>query len=329
MKKNHSSHSHGHDSTHGHDHAHSHGHSHDHEILHVPHASFNKLRLSFFIIALFMVVEVVSGWLFNSLALISDGLHMLTDAVALGIAALAVSLGTRRATQEKTFGFKRFEILAAFANGLSLCLMAGFIVFHGVQRLAVPEAVNAWPMLWVASAGLFVNIFVAWWLHRGEEEKSLNLQGALWHVMGDLAASVAAVIAAVSIITLGWLWVDPLLSLLIAVVIALGGYRIMRKSAHILVEGTPEGVDLEDVRKTMLETRQVDSVHDLHLWTMNGRDLYLSAHVQCTAGTTSQKEVMESLTRRLSDGYAVDHITLQVDGCVGGDCLTDCETVRH
>ncbi len=272
-----------------------------------------------------MVVEVVSGWLFNSLALISDGLHMLTDAVALGIAALAVSLGTRRATHEKTFGFKRFEILAAFANGLSLCLMAGFIVFHGVQRLFAPEEVMAWPMLWVASLGLLVNVFVAWWLHRGEEEKSLNLQGALWHVMGDLAASVAAVVAAIGIILGGWLWIDPLLSIIIAVVIALGGYRIMRRSAHILVEGTPEGVELEDVRKTMLETLEVDSVHDLHLWTMNGRDLYLSAHVQCVPGTTSQKAVMESLTKKLNEEYRVDHLTLQVDGCVQGDCLTDCE----
>ena len=134
-----------------------------------------------------MGVEIAGGWLFHSLTLMSDGFHMLSDALALGLSAFAVSLGTRKATEEKTFGFKRLEILAAFGNGLTLTLLSVFITGQALLRLAHPVPVDALPMLWVAALGLGVNIFVAWWLHRGESEKTVNEEGAFWHVMGDRA----------------------------------------------------------------------------------------------------------------------------------------------
>ncbi len=272
-----------------------------------------------------MVVEIVCGWLFRSLTLMSDGFHMLSDAVALGLSAYAVSLGSRRATEEKTFGFKRMEILAAFANGLTLLLLSLFISIQAVVRLFHPIAVEARPMLWVACLGLLVNVATAWWLHQGAHEKTVNEESAFWHVMGDLGASLAAITAALLILLKGWLWADPVLSLLIAAAITVAGVRVMRRSGHILVEGTPEGVTIETVRSAMLANAQVHGVHDLHVWTMNGRDLYLSAHVEILAGAATEKEVTASLTKALSTDFRMDHITLQVGHCLDDDCFNNCE----
>jgi cobalt-zinc-cadmium efflux system protein len=177
----------------------------------------------------------------------------------------------------------------------------------------------------VASLGLAVNLFVVWWLHRGEEEKTLNEQGALWHVLGDLGASVAAVTAGAAILLMGWVWMDPALSLVIALVIAFGGVRVMRRSGHILIEGTPEGVSIEAVRGAMLARPQVRSVHDLHVWTLNGRDLYLSAHVDMDSGERSERQVMTDLHESLGHDFRVDHITLQMGHCGEGGCANDCE----
>jgi cobalt-zinc-cadmium efflux system protein len=254
----------------------------------------------------------------------SDGFHMLSDALSLGLAALAVRLSGRRATAERTFGFKRLEILAAFGNGLTLLILAAFIAFQAVLRLVHPVEVDARSLVWVASLGLLVNLFVVWWLHRGEGERTLNEQGAIWHVLGDLGASVAAVTAGVAILLKGWVWVDPALSLVIAAVIAVGGVRVMKKSGHILIEGTPEGVALERVREAMLARAQVRSVHDLHVWTLNGRDLYLSAHVELVGGERTEKQVLADLHASLEKDWKMDHITLQ-SHCVGADCSMGCE----
>lgn len=306
-----------------HDHG---GHGHDHGAgLHLVHASYGKLLTGFWIIAVFMVVEIACGFAFGSLALMSDGVHMLSDAVALGLSAFAVSLGTRRATGEKTFGFKRFEILAAFGNGLTLALISVFIAGQAALRLLRPVPVAAESMLGVAAAGLLVNLVVAWWLHRGEGEKTLNEESAFRHVLGDLAASIAAVAAGALILAFGWLWADPALSLLIAAGMAYAGIGIMRRSGHILVEGTPEGIVIEEVRRAMLASPQVREVHDLHVWTMNGRDLYLSAHVDVAQGKAPEKEVAAGLTRLLGRDFGMDHITLQVGQCLDEDCRNNCE----
>lgn len=272
-----------------------------------------------------MVVEIVCGWMFGSLTLMSDGFHMLSDALSLGLAALAVHLGTSRTTVDRTFGFKRLEILAAFGNGLTLLILSVFICLQAVLRLMDPVPVDARSLLWVATLGLLVNVFVVWWLHRGEEEKTLNEQGALWHVLGDLGASVAAVAAGLAILYKGWLWVDPALSLAIALVIALAGVRVMRKSGHILIEGTPDGIRIDAVRAAMQARTQVRGVHDLHVWTLNGRDLYLSAHVDIDAGALTDRQVLADLHESLSRDFRVDHITLQMGHCEDGDCANNCE----
>ncbi len=320
--KHHSDPDHGHSHSHPHTHPQSHVHGDpDHGHSHAEHASYGKLLVSFWIVAAFMGVEIVGGWLFHSLTLMSDGFHMLSDAVSLGLSAAAVSLGARKATEAKTFGFKRLEILAAFGNGLTLILLSAIIAGQSVLRLLHPVPVDAAPMLGVAIAGLLVNMAVAWWLHRGGHEKTLNEEGAFWHVVGDVGASLAAVIAALLILELGWLQADPILSLAISIAIVVPGIRVMRRSGHILVEGTPEGVDIESIRASMLAHPQVLSVHDLHLWSMNGRDLYLSAHVEIEAGTAAEKEVTAALTRTLNRDCRVDHITLQAGHCLDDDCL--------
>jgi cobalt-zinc-cadmium efflux system protein len=325
----HGAHHHPHDHHDGHAHggdAHDHdddGHSHG-PGLHLVHASYGKLLTGFWIITAFMGIEIACGWLFHSLALLSDGVHMLSDAVSLGLSAFAVSLGSRRATEEKTFGFKRFEILAAFGNGLTLALVSVLIAVQAVARLWHPLPVEARSMLAVAAAGLLVNVVAAWWLHRGGHEKTLNEESAFRHVLSDMAASLAAIVAALLILAKGWLWADPALSLAIAGATAYAGAGVMRRSAHILVEGTPEGIAIEDVRRAMLAVPQVSEVHDLHAWTMNGRDLYLSAHVGIGAGALSERQVVEGLQESLSRGYKAGHITLQTH-CVDGESCRGCE----
>ncbi len=289
------------------------------------HGSYGKLLACFWIVAIFMLVEIVCGKLFHSLALLSDGFHMLSDAVSLGLSAFAVYFGSRRATQSKTFGYKRLEILAAFGNGLTLVFLSCFIAVEAVSRLGHPEPVAARSMMGVALAGMILNAGVAWWLHRGGEEKTLNEESVFIHVLGDLGASAAAVLAGLLIMTRGWLWADPALSLIIALVLAFGGVRVMRRSGHILIEGAPEGLPLESVRERMLSMAQVRKVHDLHVWTMNGRDLYLSAHIETESGEYSEKAVTRNLTMALHHDFQIGHITLQVGQCEDSDCLNNCE----
>jgi cobalt-zinc-cadmium efflux system protein len=183
-------------------------------------------------------------------------------------------------------------------------------------------------MLWVAVLGLLVNLGVAWWLHRGGEEKTLNEESAFMHVLGDLGASLAAVVAALIILAKGWLWADPLLALLIGIVIAFGGFKVMRRSGHILVEGTPEGIKIEAVRKVIMHHPRVRGVHDLHIWTMNGRDLYLSAHIEADTENepNTEKTILTELTQALTQQFHVNHITLQVGPCKMDDCLNHCES---
>lgn len=325
-----SGHSHNHPHAPHHGHGHPHGHSHGPEpLLARPEpSSLAKLRFAFFFIAAFMGVEIACGFAFNSLALLSDGFHMLSDAVALGMACIAVSLSRREPTATKTFGYKRFEVLAAFANALTLVLLSLYIVSEALPRFRNPPEVKAEQVAYVAALGLLVNLFVAWWLHRGHDAHgghSLNLQGALLHVLGDLGASFAALLAALGILRFGWAWLDPALSLLVAGIIGYGGLVLMRKSGHVLIEGTPEGTESDAVRQTMLGVDQVMDVHDLHLWSLDGRDVYLSAHVGMVPGEAGERQVMESLSRVLTEKHGVNHLTLQLGYCQRHDCLNNCD----
>ena len=301
--------------------------SHSHPDPHPAGGSHARLLICFWLTAAFMIVEALTGVFTNSLALLSDSFHMLSDAVSLGLAACAARISLRRPTAEKTFGFKRFEVLAAFANALILLLLSAGTAVKALLRLWHPQPVVAGPMLIVAALGLFLNLGILTWLHRAGEDKNLNVDGVLWHVFGDALGSIAALLAGAFVIWRGWFWVDPAASLLIAGVLGVGAVRLLRQSTHILVEGVPTGLDVDAVRKSMLAAPQVGEVHDLHVWTLNGRDLFLSAHVGTVPGEKSEQEVVAYLRRELGERFGVHHITLQAGQCVAEDCGNDCAPV--
>jgi cobalt-zinc-cadmium efflux system protein len=271
-----------------------------------------------------MLVEAAAGLWTNSLALLSDAAHMLSDAVALGLAAGAARIALRKPTPEKTFGFKRFEVLAAFSNGLILLLLGGGLGIQSFLRLWHPEEVLAGPMMVVALAGLVLNLGLLSWMHWGGDKKNLIEEGVIWHVLGDALGSIGALAAGALLYWKGWLWADAAAGLLIAAVIVFGSLRLLRKSGHILVEGTPEGVQPQAVRQAMLAMPQIQEVHDLHLWTLDGRDLFLSAHVGVAMGQRSEQEAVAGLRRDLESRFGMRHITLQSGQCAAEDCGHDC-----
>ena len=222
----------GHHHGHGHHH-HGHGHSHGHS------ANKKALLLSFILIASFMVIEVIGGLLTNSLALLADAGHMLSDAASLGLSFFALKLGEKAASQFNTFGYKRFEIIAAAINGMTLILISLYILYEAIQRFANPPEVQSGGMLTIAAIGLLVNIVAAWILMRGEKEDNLNVRSAFLHVLGDMLGSVGAIVAALLMIFFGWGWADPVASLIVAVLISISGYRVTKDAFHILMEGTP------------------------------------------------------------------------------------------
>lgn len=308
---------------HQHDHAgHSHAHAgHDHV-----HGSANRLSGAFLLTAAFLIIELVTGLWTNSLALTSDAFHMLSDTLALGLGALAARVSLRRPTVEKTYGFKRFEVLAAFTNAMLLAVFGVVIAFKAAQRLWMPQDVHAEPMLAVAALGLLLNLGIFVWLHRGAKREGghgLNEEGVLWHVAGDALGSIAAIAAGVVMVTTGWMRADAVAGLVTASVLLFGSQRVLRRSAHILVEGTPPGVDGAVVRALVEGFPGVRAVHDFHLWSLSGRDLYLSAHLDVvepeSAGT-----VTAGLRRSLESHFGAIHVTLQTGPCGPGDCGNDC-----
>ena len=302
---------------HGHEHAGGHGHN------HAPSGSKTRLMVCFALTAGFLLVEIVAGLWTNSLALLSDAFHMLSDTVALGLAALAAHVSLRRPTSEKTFGFKRFEVLAAFANAVILLVLGLGTAFSALGRLWHPQAVDAGPMMGVAAAGLLLNVGVLLWLHGAGEDKNLNEEGVLWHVFGDALGSLAALAAGGLMLWKGWMRADAAAGLAIAGILIYGSQRLIRQSAHILVEGVPAGMDLDTLRGAMQAFPQVREVHDLHVWTLTGRELFLSAHVDVEPGSLDEREVVGGLSRELKTRFGVHHITLQSGLCGPGDCGND------
>jgi cobalt-zinc-cadmium efflux system protein len=214
----------------------------------------------------FMVVEVIGGILSGSLALLADAGHMLSDTIALGLAAVAFSVSKRPGDKKLTYGYQRFQILAAFVNGLSLLAIVGWILFEAVQRFITPSDVMGETMLVVASAGLVVNIIAFAILHSGDKE-NLNIRGAALHVAGDLLGSVAAIIAAIVIIYSGWMAIDPILSIAVAMLILKSAWSLVRRSAHVLLEGAPDWLDVPAMQERIIaQMPQVAGVHHVHVW---------------------------------------------------------------
>jgi cobalt-zinc-cadmium efflux system protein len=292
----------------GHHHGHSHGHNHSHG-----HSGNKKaLFLSFLLIASFMIVEVVGGLLTNSLALLSDAGHMLSDAAALGLSLFAIKLGERKASSSKTYGYKRFEIIAAALNGLTLIVISAYIFYEAFQRFWNPPEVLSGGMLIISSIGLLVNIIAAWILMRGDKEENLNVRSAFLHVIGDMLGSVGAIIAALLMIFFGWGIADPIASVIVAILILISGWRVMKESFHILMEGTPANLEMDIVKSSLLKIPAVKEVHDMHIWSITSGMPMLSCHI-VIEGEGVHDTILHRAQTILHDEFEIEHSTIQIE----------------
>lgn len=302
------------------------GHSHDHHDHggHHHHTNNkNALLLSFVIITVYMVVEVIGGILTNSLALLSDAGHMLSDSAALGLSFLALTFGAKGSSNSKTFGYQRFEILAAFINGITLIVISLYIFWEAYQRFLNPPEVISSGMLVISIIGLLVNIIAAYILMRGDKDDNLNVRSAFLHVIGDMLGSVGAIIAALLIMFFGWSLADPIASVIVAVLIIISGFRVTRDSFHILMEGVPGNLKIEEIRNALLKLDGVKDVHDLHVWSITSNFPALSCHLVVEEEKDNQ-EILKKANQLLHDAFHLEHTTIQIDveesSCIENHC---------
>lgn len=302
-----------------HDHAH-HGHTHHGHGPNAGHAhgaSTRGLRIALALTAALLVVEVVGGWMANSLALIADAGHMLTDAGALALSLFVAWFSRQPSAPEKTYGYLRWEILAALINGATLLGLSGVVLWEAAARLRAPEPVASGLMLGVAVAGLAVNVASALVLHGGAHH-SLNHRGAYLHVLGDLLASVGTVAAALVVRATGWLAADPVASILTTVLIVRSAWRLVREAVDVLLEAAPKHISLDAVRGALGGVPGVESVHDLHVWSVDSGLVAMSAHavVPDMARHDAALREMDAAMRALGIG----HVTLQLERAAIAPC---------
>ena len=292
-----------------HDHA---GHDHaDHDHRHVPGGGTGNRRALSIALALtagFALVEAVGGWFSGSLALLSDAGHMITDAAALGLALFADAIARRPPSRRASYGYGRAEVLAAFVNAIAMLAVVAGIAIEAFRRLLDPAPVAGGWVLGIALAGLVVNLLAAWVLARAAG--SLNTRGALLHVMGDLLGSLAAIIAGGVIVATGWTPIDPLLSLVVALLILRSTWQLLRQSTGVLMEGVPTHLDYDAIGRSLAALPGVTDVHDLHIWHMSSEGVALSAHVSLARGE-DWLATLAHAKRILASDYGIRHATLQ------------------
>ena len=272
-----------------------------------------------------MLAEVAGGWASNSLSLLADAGHMLTDVAALSLTLFAFWFAARPATSKKTYGYYRLEILAAFINGIALVLISIWILAEAFSRLQTPQPIKGVTLTLVAVGGLAVNIIAAFLLH-SERGSDLNIRGAWLHVMGDILGSVAAIIAGILILAFGWTWADAIGSALISIIIIYGAWRLIIDSVNVLLEGTPPHINLAAVEQTIVENEGVGGVHDLHVWTISSGIIALSAHIS-HSDSVSHSELLAIVRRKLHDGFGIDHLTIQMETLdLEAEAVYVCET---
>jgi cobalt-zinc-cadmium efflux system protein len=260
----------------------------------------------------FMAVEVVGGVLSGSLALIADAGHMLTDTAALGFAWIAFRLARRPADPQRSYGYHRLQILAAFVNGVVLIVIVAWIAIEAVQRIREPVEILGGLMLAVAAAGLVVNL-ISFAILNGGNRENLNVRGALLHVLGDLLGSLAAMIAAMVIIVTGWTPIDPLLSVLVALLILRSAWMLVRQSTHVLLEGTPAEIDVSQLKAQLVDgVPGVDDVHHVHVWTLASGKLVMTLHAHVCDGADGE-QALRGILSICRDRFGVAHVTVQIE----------------
>jgi cobalt-zinc-cadmium efflux system protein len=258
----------------------------------------------------FMLVEVVGGWLSGSLALLADAGHMLTDAGALGLSLLSAWIALRPANARKTYGYQRWEILAALVNGAALFGIAAWVIVEAVQRIHHPQPIRAQLFLIIAAGGLLVNLISLWILH-GIRQGNLNARGAYLHVLGDALGSLGALVAAAIILLTGWTLADPIISILIALLILIGAWRLVRESTDVLLEGVPGHVSMVEVHRRMLAVPGVSAVHDLHVWTVTSGMVAMSGHA-IVPRLEAHPEVLDRIRSEMAL-LGIAHVTIQLE----------------
>jgi cobalt-zinc-cadmium efflux system protein len=298
-----------------------HAHDHDHAVVRA--GQRGALSVSLVINAAFLVVEVVGGFAFHSLALLADAAHMFTDVAALAIALVALTLTSRPSTARLTFGLERAEVLGALVNGLTLLAASGWIVFEALHRMGSPSDVQGGGVLVVASVGIVINVASALILLRSKG-RSLNMRGALMHMITDAIGLAGTFVAGVAVLVWDATWADPVASLVIALLVVYSGFRLLADTVHVLLEGTPSGMDRTEVEATLLAEAGIDEVHHLHLWSLASDVPALSAHV-VLAGEVSLHEAQQrgdDLKQVLARKHGIVHATLELE------CHT-CEDETH
>ena len=301
-------------SDHPHEHGHGPGQDHDHGHSHVPARIRHErpLWIAFGLTLLFLLVEVVGGLLSNSLALLSDAAHMMTDVLALGIALFAVRMSRRPPDARRTYGYARMEAIGALANGGLLFVVAGFILWEALGRFREPQAVASNAMLVVASLGLLVNLVSMRLLAAGAGE-SLNVRGAYMEVWSDMLGSLGVIAGALLIRFTGWTVVDPVIAVLIGLWVLPRTWLLLRAAAQVLMQGVPAGLDIDEVRDAMQALPGVAAVHDLHVWALGSREPILTAHVLLADDAGDADALRAGLAGMLRERFDIDHVTLQLE----------------
>ncbi|HEX2979885.1 MAG TPA: cation diffusion facilitator family transporter [Anaerolineaceae bacterium] len=298
-----------------------------------------RFLLSISLTSLILAAEVIGGLWTGSLALLSDAAHVFMDIFALGLSYLALRLSALPSDDRHSYGYHRLEVLAALINGASLVAIAIGIFVEAVRRFQTPEPVKSIEMLVIAVIGLLANLGVIFILghddhaHEHEHgeahahEQDLNVRSAFLHVVGDAVSSLGVIVAAVLMALTGWLWIDPIMSIFIGLLILFSSARVLKSSLHILIEGVPEGIALEKVDETIRTAPGVSDLHDLHVWNICSGHVALSAHVvMCQEKNFDQGKLMTDLKQRLSNGFAIEHTTIQFEtaACGGGGGQSNC-----
>lgn len=307
-----------------HDHGHAHGHGHDHSGHHshapmVTRANEKAVLTGLLLTAGYMVAEIVGGLLSGSLALIADAGHMMTDAVALGLAWAGFVIGRRASNARKTFGYMRVEVLAGFINALTLFVLVGWIAWEAVQRLRAPVEVLAGPMLAVAVVGLLVNCLVFFILSRADQEH-VNIKGAMVHVLGDLLGSVAAIVASVVILFTGWSPIDPILSVLVCLLVLRSAWSLIVGSLQILMEAAPSHLDVEAIGARLeKDAPGVTAVEHIHIWSITSGKVVATLDAVLEDGA-DPVPALADIRRILTHDYGIDHVTIEPHWREGAGC---------
>ncbi len=287
-------------------HAHGPGDSHNHGA----GASSRRLAVVLGLVSMYMFAEAIGGWLTNSLALIADAGHMLSDAGALALSLFAIWISQRPPTARRTYGYQRTEILAALANGATLAAISILIFVQAYHRFAAPPEVQGRLMMAIAGGGLAINVVGLWILNSGRQD-NLNVRGAWLHVLTDALGSVGAILGGLLIWAFGWFWADPAVSILIGILVIYSSWALLKETVAVLMEEAPRNIEVDLVRQRMMGVDGVTDVYDLHVWSITSGMVALSAHVR--AEQAEERRVLSQLKEQLREGFGIDHITIQID----------------